>query len=94
MSDYKVAEIQNRSQNAYYVSAASKVKYKRDIEKDRFYIEDGMQYRSKVRFDAKGANPVILLAIAVGYIVVGILFIKLLPSILGLIDGALGSFKY
>ena len=93
LSDYKVAEIGSRSRNAYYVAAASKVKYKRNVDTDHFYIADGMQYRAEIRFSKKGTNPVTLVFVAVGYVIVGVLAIKLLPSLLSLIDGALGNFR-
>ena len=93
LSRAKVEEIGSRHRNAYYVGAASKVKYKRNIETDRFYIADGMQYRAEIRFSTKGSNPVILVFVAIGYIIVGVLAIKFLPALLSLIDGAIGNFK-
>lgn len=93
LSRAKVEEIGSRSQNAHYVAAASKVKYKRNIDTDRFYISDGMQYRAEIRFSTKGSNPVILVFVAIGYIIVGVLAIKFLPDLLSLIDGAIGNFK-
>ena len=93
LSDRKIAEIGARSQNAYYVAASSKVKYKRRVESDHFYIADGMQYRAEIRFSSKGANPIMLIFVAVGYIIVGVLAIKFLPVMLSLIDGAIGNFK-
>ena len=93
LSRAKVEEIGSRSKNAYYVSASSKVKYKRRIESDRFYIADGMQYRAEIRFSSKGANPVILVFVAIGYVIAGVLVIRFLPDFLTLIDGAIGNFK-
>ena len=93
LSKYKIEEIGSRSKNAYYVSASSKVKYKRNVDTDRFYIQEGMQYRAKIRFSTKGSNPMLLVFVAIGYIIVGVLAIKFLPSLLSLIDGAIGNFK-
>lgn len=93
LSEEKVKEIGTRSRNAHYIAAAAKEKYKRNIETDRFYIEDGMQYRAEIRFSAKGSNPVMLLAIAVGYIIVGVLFIRFLPDMLSFADKAMNSFR-
>ena len=94
LSDAKVREIESRHSNAYYVGAASVNKYKRNIDTVHFYIEDGMQYRIQVRFGSKGSNPVLLLFIAIGYIVLGLLIIRIIPSLLSFIDRAVGSFKY
>ena len=52
-----------------------------------------MQYRAEIRFSTKGSNPVILVFVAIGYVIVGVLAIKFLPALLGLIDGAIGNFK-
>lgn len=93
LSDYKVEEISSRSKNAHYVAAASKVKYKRRVESDRFYIEDGMQYRARIRFSTKGTNPMLLIAIAVVYVIIGVLVIKFLPDMLSFVDRALGNFR-
>jgi len=93
LSNEKIQEISSRSKNAHYIAAASKAKYKRKIDTDRFYIEDGMQYRAKVRFSLKGTNPMLLLAVAVGYIIIGVLFIKFLPDMLAFADSALSNFK-
>ena len=93
LSDAKQGEIRGRTKNAHYIAQASKVKYKRRVESDRFYIEEGMQYRAQIRFSRKGANPVILLPVAIIYVIVGVLFIKFLPDILGFIDDAIGNFK-
>lgn len=93
LSDAKVDEINSRSKNAYYVAAASRIKYKRRAGSDRFYIQEGMQYRAAIRFSSKGSNPVILVFVAVGYIIIGLLVIKFLPDMLRMIDGAIGNFK-
>ena len=93
LSGAKMDEIGSRSKNAYYVGAASKVKYKRRIESDRFYIDKGMQYRAAIRFSSKGTNPILLLVVAVIYIVIGLLIIRFLPDFLKLADVTISSFK-
>ena len=93
LSRAKLEEIGSRSRSAYYVGASSRVKYKRNIETDRFYIEKDMQYRAAVRFSSKGSNPIMLLFIAIGYVIVGVLVIKFVPYLLKFIDGTIGSFK-
>ena len=86
-------EIASRAKNAYYVSSSAKKKYKRNVESDRFYIEEKLKYRTAIRFSAKGSNPVTCVFIGVAYIVFGLLVIRFLPDILGFIDDAIGSFK-
>lgn len=93
LSDAKVGEISSRASNAYYVGQAAAKKYKRNIETDHFYIEDGMQYRARIRFSTKGANPVMLLFVAIGYVVIGVLIIKFLPDILGFVDRTISGIK-
>ena len=93
LSDAKIDEIRSRHSNAYYVGQASAKKYKRNIDTDHFYIEDGMQYRARIRFSTKGANPVMLLFVAVGYVVIGLLIIKFLPDILGFVDSTISGIK-
>lgn len=68
-------------------------RYKRDPSKDHFYIREEDRYRLSIRYDSKGSNPMLLLVTAVGYVVLGILFIKLLPSLLTFVDAAISAYK-
>ena len=70
-----------------------RLRYKRDPDKDHFYIPERKKYRESVRFDSKGTNPLSVIILGVVYIVVGLLFIRLLPSLMKVIDNMLVAFN-
>ncbi len=84
-----------KSKDAYKVSLATprKLRYKRDPAKDHFYIPEEKKHHLSVRFTRKGTNPVTLLILAVVYIVMALIVVKILPSLVGFADGVIGSFK-
>lgn len=88
-------EREARKNDAYTVSINTprKLRYKRDPGKDHFYIPERKKYHASVRFDIKGTNPLSLLILAAVYIVLGLIFIRILPSLLKVIDTAIGAFK-
>lgn len=81
--------------DAYKVSLVTprKLKYKRNPKTDHFYIPEEQKHRALIRFDQKGTNPMMLLVLAVVYIVMALIIVKLLPSLVGFADGAMGAFK-
>ena len=85
----------DKEKDAYKVSLAtpSKLKYRRDPKKDHFYIPEDKKHRASVRFDKKGTNPVMLLILAVVYIVLALIIVKILPSLLSFADAAAAGFK-
>ena len=46
-----------------------------------------------MRFDKKGTNPITILILAVVYIVIALIIVKILPALAGFADGAIGAFK-
>ena len=89
------SEREARKNDAYTVSINTprKLRYKRDPAKDHFYIPERNKYHASVRFDDKGTNPMSLLILAAVYIVLGLIFIRILPSLMKAIDTAIGAFK-
>ena len=85
----------DKEKDAYRVSLVtpSKERYKRDPKKDHFYVPEDKKHRMSVRFDKKGTNPMMLLILAVVYIVLALIIIKILPSLLSFADGAVAGFK-
>ena len=81
--------------DAYKIAAVTpaKLRYKRDPQKDHFYIPEEKKHHLSVRFTKKGTNPLSLLILAVIYIVLALVIVKLLPSLVSIADGAMGSFK-
>lgn len=93
--DAEEAEREARKNDAYTVSINTprKLRYKRDPMKDHFYIPERKKYHASVRFDVKGTNPLSILVLAVVYIVLGLIFIRIFPLLLKAIDTAIGAFK-
>ena len=93
--DVEESEREARKNDAYTVSinTSRKLRYKRDPGKDHFYIPERKKYHASVRFDIKGTNPLSLLILAAVYIVLGLIFIRIFPSLLKAIDTAIGAFK-
>jgi hypothetical protein len=93
--DVEENEREARKNDAYTVSINTprKLRYKRDPGKDHFYIPERKKYHASVRFDIKGTNPLSLLILAAVYIVLGLIFIRIFPSLLKAIDTAIGAFK-
>ena len=85
----------DKEKDAYKVSLVtpSKLRYKRDPKKDHFYVPEDKKHRMSVRFDKKGTNPMMLLVLAVIYIVLALIIIKILPALLSFADGAVAGFK-
>ena len=86
---------EDKSRDVYAISINTprKLRYKRDPSKHHFYIPERKKYHASVRFDVKGTNPLSLLIIAAVYIVLGLIFIRIFPSLLKAIDTAVGAFK-
>ncbi|MBQ3483413.1 MAG: hypothetical protein IJA78_04480 [Clostridia bacterium] len=58
-------------------------------EGERYYIPEDEKYRAQVRFESKGNGVVsLILSVAIAF-AVAVLLIKLLPVLLGVIDGML-----
>ena len=91
---YSIGEDESKK-DAYKVSLVTprKLKYKRNPKTDHFYIPEEQKHRALIRFDQKGTNPMMLLVLAVVYIVMALIIVKLLPSLVGFADGAMGAFK-
>ena len=89
------SEREARRNDAYTVSINTprKLRYKRDPAKDHFYIPERKKYHASVRFDIKGTNPLSLLILAAVYIILGLIFIRILPSLMKAIDTAISAFK-
>lgn len=85
----------DRRRDVYAISinTPKKLRYKRDPDKDHFYIPEHKRHHSAVRFDAKGTNPLSLIVLAVVYIIVGLIVIRLLPSVFNAIDTAISAYK-
>lgn len=81
--------------DAYKVSINTprKLRYKRNYETDHFYVAEDKRYYASVRFSAKGTNPLALLILAVAYIAIAIIIIKIVPSLLSVFDAAASAFK-
>ena len=91
---YGIGKLEGKD-DAYkeYLRTPSKLRYKRDPEKDHFYIPEEQRHRAAVRFDKKGTNPITILILAVVYIVIALIIVKILPALAGFADGAIGAFK-
>ena len=87
--------IEAKKNDAYAVSINTprKLRYKRDPKKDHFYIPERKKYHASVRFDVKGTNPLSLIILGVVYIVLGLIFIRIFPSLLKAIDTAMSAFS-
>lgn len=85
----------DRSRDVYAIAmnTPKKLRYKRDPSKDHFYIPEHKRYHAAVRFDSKGTNPLSLIVLAVVYIVIGLVVIKVLPSVLKAVDTAISAYK-
>lgn len=85
----------DKSKDVYAISinTPSKLRYKRDPEKDHFYIPEHKCHHARVRFDSKGTNPMTLLILAAVYIVGGLILIQILPHLLTFFDNAITAFK-
>ena len=85
--------IEAKKNDAYAVSINTprKLRYKRDPKKDHFYIPERKKYHASVRFDVKGTNPLSLIILGVVYIVLGLIFIRIFPSLLKAIDTAMSA---
>lgn len=81
--------------DAYKVSLCtpSKLRYKRDPKKDHFYVPEEKKHHLSVRFEKKGTNPVMLLVLAVIYIAIALIAVRILPSLLEKMDAAASGFK-
>ena len=91
----EVAAVEDKSRDVYAISINTprKLRYKRDPLKDHFYIPERKKYHASVRFDVKGTNPLSLLILAAVYILLGLIFIQIFPSLLKAIDTAIGAFR-
>ena len=87
--------IEAKKNDAYAVSINTprKLRYKRDPKKDHFYIPERKKYQASVRFNVKGTNPLSLIVLGAVYIVLGLIFIRIFPSLLKAIDTAMSAFK-
>lgn len=81
-----------RFRTAYDASLVSPKKYKRNFEKDHFYILEAETHKLRIKFDKKGTNPLGLIFVALFVIVAGLLIIRFLPWILSRFDEILGGF--
>ena len=90
---YGIAEDEDK--DAYKISMVTprKLRYKRDPAKDHFYIPEDKKHRMSIRFDKKGSNPMLLLVLAVVYIVLALIVVKLFPSLASFADAAAAGFK-
>lgn len=86
---------ERRISDAFAISQATprSARYRRDPDKDHFYVAEKQRYRMARRYDTKGTNPMMILFTAVIYVVLGLLFIKVLPHLLTVIDGAISAAK-
>ena len=75
------------------INTPRKLRYKRKYDTDHFYIPEDKRPYARARFDAKGTNPLLLLVLAVGYFVLALVIIKIIPSLLSVWDGAVSAFK-
>ena len=78
---------------AIALNTPKKLRYKRDPGKDHFYIPEHKRHHAAVRFDAKGTNPLSLIVLAAVYIVIGLIVVRLLPSVLKAVDTAMSAYK-
>ena len=81
-----------RFRTAYEASLVSKKKYRRNFEKDHFYVLEAETHKLRIKFDTKGTNPLGLLFVALFVIAAGLLIIRFLPWILERFDDILGNF--
>jgi hypothetical protein len=88
-----VAPEPEKKPDAFAISQATPYskRYKRDADKDHFYVAERQRYRMSMRYDTKGTNPMMILFAAIIYVVLGILFIKILPHLLTVVDGAISA---
>ena len=87
-SDESVPDAYKRS-----LVTPAKLRYKRNPAKDHFYIPESKKHRASVRFDKKGTNPIMLVILAVVYIAIALIIVKILPSLVGFADAAVAGFK-
>ena len=85
------AEAKKNDAYAVSINTPRKLRYKRDPKKDHFYIPERKKYHASVRFDVKGTNPLSLIILGVVYIVLGLIFIRIFPSLLKAIDTAMSA---
>ena len=93
---YKIEKDSDESKkDAYSVSINTprKLRYKRNYKTDHFYVAEDKRHYASVKFDAKGTNPLMLPVLAVAYIAIAIIIIKIWPSLLGVLDAAAAAFK-
>ena len=92
-ADRENEKIEARKNDAYAVSINTprKLRYKRDPKNDHFYIPERKKYQASVRFNVKGTNPLSLLVLGAVYIVLGLIFIRIFPSLLKAIDTAMSA---
>lgn len=96
--EYNTAVEQRRGEyNARAAASGEKmppfkpVEYKIDFEKAHFYIPEEVQYPATVRFEKRGTNwPALVLMTVIGIVLLWVL-LKVLPSLIGIVDGLAGS---
>ena len=83
----------DKSRDVYAISLNTprKLRYRRDPDKDHFYIPEHRRHHSAVRFDSKGTNPMSILILAVCYIVLALIIIQILPSLMKTVDNAMAA---
>ena len=91
---YGIGKLEGK-EDAYkeYLRTPKKLRYKRDPQKDHFYIPEEQKHRAAVRFDKKGTNPISILILAVVYIVIALIIVKILPALASFADGAIGAWN-
>ena len=84
---YGIGKLEGKD-DAYkeYLRTPSKLRYKRDPEKDHFYIPEEQKYRADVRFEKKGIGWLTVLLTAVCAVVAASLLCTFLPDIVRLMD--------
>jgi len=90
--DAEVKDKKPRFKTAYDASLVSPKKYKRNFEKDHFYVLEAETHKLRIKFDKKGTNPLGLIFVALFVIVAGLLIIRFLPWILSRFDEIMGGF--
>ncbi len=90
--DADTADEKPRFKTAYDASLVSPKKYKRNFERDHFYVLEAETHKLRVRFDKKGTNPLGLIFVALFCIAGGLLIIRFLPWILERFDEIMGGF--
>ena len=90
--DAEAKDKKPRFKTAYDASLVSPKKYKRNFEKDHFYVLEAETHKLRIKFDKKGTNPLGLIFVALFVIVAGLLIIRFLPWILSRFDEIMGGF--